>query len=86
MRYVLLLVLAGCATTPRPVTTAQGDQAFYVECRRSMTYCMDAAEKTCPGGFVQLDSHRNAMVAGVANANGGATGSALALDMTYRCR
>jgi hypothetical protein len=86
MRYILLLLLAGCASTPRPIFTAEGAPAYYVECRRSMTFCMDEAAKVCPGGFVPVDSHRAAMTGGAWTTQGGAVGSALSLDMTFRCR
>lgn len=59
MRYLIVLVLAGCAVNPQAVPGPHERQAYTMRCSgmgRTLTDCYKAAAAACPLGYDVVDS------------------------------
>lgn len=54
MRYLVVLLLAGCAVQPKPFNGPGGKPAYSMNCSgsgRTLTACYEKAGELCPNGY-----------------------------------
>lgn len=54
MRFLAVLLLAGCAVNPQPFKGPNGRQAYFMECSgsgRTLHECFTKAADLCPSGY-----------------------------------
>lgn len=82
---LVAVILAGCAapvSRPVAITAKDGQQALFVECRRSPLNCHQRAQEACPGGYLPLEDNRRSRVHG--DLDGLYTSHRF--ELTFRCR
>jgi hypothetical protein len=87
----VILAVAACASSSRPVNGPDGEPGWYsVSCRRDMGNCEEEAGDVCPHGYITANEseHEHPVVLSTYDAYGGSTyvGHSYRGHMLIKCR
>lgn len=87
MRALLALMLAGCvafppATKPIEISAKDGARALFVECRKTLANCYQAAEQQCGGAYIPLEDNRRTSI----QSDSLGPYSVSRFELTFRCK
>lgn len=89
MRYLLVLLLAGCASEPVAFSGPNARQAYSMKCSgggRSMSGCYEMAGKLCPSGYNIVGQNTATVAAPVPMQSGTGVVAAPRHELAIECK